>query len=113
MALVIYPDFPQCEGTVREEVTRILTETSENGLIRGRVMHRIPTYRLTITHRSITQDELHHWDSWWETNFNNEVEVVWVPDGQRYRGIFDGGANVDYEPYMRFTVRTSLLCKRV
>jgi hypothetical protein len=113
MPLVPYPDLPQCEGTVREEVTRILSEVSENGIIRGRVMHSTPTYRLTMTHRAITQEELHGWDNWWRANFNNEVEVIWLPDAQLYRGIFDSGANVEYEPHMRFTVQTSILCKRM
>ena len=62
MAIPYIADIKQCEPTSREEVTRILTDVSENGVIRGRVMHDEPTYKLQLTHAHLTMDDFQRWE---------------------------------------------------
>ena len=107
-----YLDIKQCQPTEREEVTRILTDVSENGVIRGRVMHDEPTYRLSLTHAHLTMDDFQRWETWWKSSFNKEVEVTWVVDNVLYRGIFSEPPDVQYESWRRVTVSVTLLVKR-
>ena len=114
MPVVNYPTWiQQCEPTSREEVTRVLSELSENGVVRGRVMHRRPTYQMTLSHMAMTKADFARWENWWGSNYNNEVIVTWVPDGVRYQGIFSDSPSVAYAPFQRFDVSVSLLVKKV
>lgn len=113
MAIVQYPDWlRQCEPTSRNEVTRVLSEVSENGVVRGRVMHTHSTYELQLSHMAITRDEFEQWEQWWETNYNNVVVVTWVPDGVDYEGVFRESPRVAYAPFQRFDLEVTLLVKK-
>ena len=114
MPLIAYPTWlPQCEPTQREEVTTVLSEVSESGVIRGRVMHRHPTYQLTLSHNEITKTDFLRWETWWDQHDSDEVVVTWAADQQSYRGIFSVPPTVEYAPFQRFTVGVTLLVKKV
>lgn len=87
MALVPYPDIPQCEGSTRNEVTNVLTDVSDNGVIRGRTMDDTSTYELSLVHIGLTHDTFAMLDAWWQTNKRNRISVTWVPDGVGYDGV--------------------------
>ena len=113
MPTVQYPTWlPQCEPTQREEITRILSEVSESGVIRGRVMHDEPTYRLSLTHAHLSMNDFQRWETWWKNSFNKEIEVTWVVDNVLYRGLFTESPSVQYESWQRVTVAVTLLVKR-
>ena len=106
-----YIDLPQCEPTNREEITTLLTDVSENGVIRARVMHDQPTYRLSLSHTALTMDKFAQWEAWWRSSFNKEVEVTWVVDGESYVGVFQQPPRIEYEPWQRVSVFVVLLVK--
>ena len=106
-----YLQIHQCEPTEREEITHILTDISENGVIRGRVMHKEPTYRLKLSHTALTMTEFQNWETWWKAVFNHEVKVTWVVDKKPYQGIFESPPRVVYEPWERVSVFVTLLVK--
>jgi len=106
-----YLTIHQCEPTEREEVTRILTDVSENGVIRGRVMHKEPTYRLSLSHTALTLTEFQTWETWWKTAFNREVKVTWAVDKKVYQGIFETPPRVEHESWQRVSVFVTLLVK--
>lgn len=114
MALVQYPDWlPQCEPTTRTEVTKILSETSDNGVIRGRVMYASPTYQLLLSHNALSMTLFDQWEAWWEANLQNEVEVVWWVDNKTYRGIVYEPPEVEYQAYETVNLTVNLLVKKV
>ena len=106
-----YFDVPQCQPTDREEITKVLTDVSENGVIRGRVMHLEPTYRLSLSHTALSMAQFEAWEAWWKTAFNREVKVTWVVDGKDYQGIFESPPRVAYESWQRVSVFVTLLVK--
>ena len=112
MAIVNYIDLPQCEPTSRSEITKVLSEVSENGVIRGRVMHQEPTYELSLSHLSLDQDRFALWEQFWADHYNDEIRVTWVADGVEYQGIFRESPSVSYAPHMRFDVGVVLLVKK-
>lgn len=113
MPTVNYPSWlPQCEPTSRNEVTRVLSEVSENGVVRARVMHRRPTYDLSLSHLALTAAQFTQWEAWWESHYSDEILVRWVPDGVTYQGVFQAPPEVTYAPYQRFDLSTSLLVKK-
>lgn len=110
MAVAIYPDIPQCEGTARNEVTKILSDVSENGVIRGRCMHDTPTYELTMVHTAISRDLYNMFDQWWKDNLGNEIQVTWVVDGLTYKGVPEGSPSISYTDSL-FDISLGLLVK--
>jgi hypothetical protein len=114
MQLTAYPDWlPQCEPTSRDEITTIFAETSDNGVIRGRVMYDTPTYRLTLSHTAIDMALFARWEDWWRQHNADLIQVKWMVDDVYYEGIFDTSPpTVDYTPYKRVTVTTNLLVKK-
>lgn len=99
MTLATYPaTIPQCFPTTRTEVTTVLAETSENGVIRGRCPYDSPTYELALSHNALTLAQWQSFDQWWEAHRNDEIEVTWVADGRAYRGIFQSPPNVEFAP---------------
>ena len=113
MPLTTYPDWlPQCEPTLREEVTTILSEVSESGVIRGRAMHDRPTYQLQLSHTELDRAKFLQWESWWAAHDRDEILALWQVDKQQYRGIFSTPPTVEYAPFQRFTVGVTLLVKK-
>ena len=114
MAITNYPTWlPQCEPTSRNEITNVLSEVTEDGVVRGRVMHRRPTYQLQLSHSALSKADFARWESWWANHYNDEIIVTWIPDGVRYQGIFSNSPAVGYAPFQRFDVGVGLLVKKV
>lgn len=111
--LTTYPSLKQCEPTSRNEVTKILTDISENGVIRGRVMYDTPVYQLNLTHNDVDRSKFAEWENWLETTVGSEILVTWAADQQTYRGIFSEPPSVSYAPFQRFNITSSLLVKKV
>ena len=116
MAVVNYPAFKQCYPTSRNEVTKVLSEMSENGVIRGRVMFSTPTYELYITHDSLSLADNNAFDTWWKGHLNSEVLITWAADKKQYRGIIKQVRSINVNPGLpdpTFTVSVNLLVKEV
>lgn len=110
---VTYPSLKQCEGSNRQEVTEILSDVSDSGVVRGRAMHSAPTYRLTLRHELLSRAEFDSWEAFWNANFDQDMRVTWAVDGEDYEGVPGDPPTVEYIFGGWFTVTTNLLCKRV
>lgn len=113
MAVVDYIDLPHCTPTSIEEVTQVDAETSENGVIRGRVWFNESVYKLTLTHAELEIDEYERFRQFWHDHRRDETRVTWKADGATYQGIFSGAPTYTYAPFRRMTVSVTLLVKQV
>lgn len=116
MPHTIYPTFlKQCAPTSRNNVTQVLSEVSQNGVIRGRVMHTEPTYSVTLTHSGMNDKDVNMWDAWWKVHKGDTIEFTWVPDNGSYVGIFQDPPALEFDAqgsYRNFTLTVNLLCKK-
>jgi hypothetical protein len=115
MAIDQYPTpdiWKQCLPTTREEVTRIITDMSQNGVIRGRVFYDSPRYRLTITH--LFKDATAFENSWeqWITD-GTTIQLQWAVDGVWYEGLPAGPPIMEYVNQFNIRVSFTLLCKQL
>jgi hypothetical protein len=116
MAVEQYPPpdvWKQCLPTTREEVTRLVTDMSQNGVIRGRVFYDSPRYRLTVTH--IFTDATAFENAWegWVAN-GTTLQLLWAVDGQTYEGLPAGPPIMEYlSTFPRIRVTFTLLCKQL
>lgn len=112
MAVVDYPELPQCDGSDRTETTTVLSDMSESGKIRGRVLYDNPTYELTLVHEAITIDQFDEFEAFWAANYNNEMRVTWAVDMVEYIGIPFQSPRVQHFSHCRVTVTMTLLVKK-
>lgn len=111
MAVVAYPAYRQCAGSNRVEVTQVLSDVSSSGMIRGRVMYAAPTYELTLVHEALDRATFDAWESFWNSNFNNEFDITWAGDGKVYRGVPRSTPAVTVIPADLWTVELVFLVK--
>lgn len=111
--MVPYIELPQCEGSDREEITNVLTDVSDSGKIRGRIMYSSPTYRLTMVHSTLEPSTFKAFDDFWAANFNQEFEIVWVADGETYQGIPESSPSISISKDGYFDISTTFLVKKV
>jgi hypothetical protein len=113
MAIVVYPAFRQCVGSDREEVTQILSDVSDSGVIRGRAMYSSQSYNLTLVHEALTRDDYEAWEAFWDANYFNQFDITWKVDDLVYRGIPNGAPSLAYLDGDRFTVTIVFIVKKL
>jgi hypothetical protein len=115
--IAYYPspaEWKQCLPTTREEVTRIISDMSQNGVIRGRVFYDSPRYKLTVTHHLDNvqaADFEQRWDNWIVTGLT--LNLLWAVDGKVYEGIPANAPTMEYIGPKNYRMTFTLLCKQL
>lgn len=125
MAVVYYPPpytglgppwpgkvWKQCMPTTREEVTNIVTDMSQNGVIRGRVFYKNPVYRLTVSHLFNDGTDFEStWEGW--VAESAAIRLRWAVDNGVYEGLPANPPVMEYRGPFQIFVSFTLLCKKV